>query len=382
MKTIATLLLTIGFLAPLMLLGQYESVMFDYELAYFNNGQALPAESYLMLSGEMNAQVKRVEVEIFRGKSDLEKRPLYVSVWKRTAQHDGAAFRLPLNYLLKGSSQYSFRFSYFEPILPEEQQALAETLNGMLDTYLANVITHNGKEVRVQPGAKKIQSILNTIVMDGLFFYRSTNETAFPGFSDLSKELIQQLDGAKVGSADYASKLADLQQLVKEELAQSLNQDWLVRTDVREVRDYPTDKIMNTLAINAGYGGVYLEGDESNFSYGTSPYVGISLPLANSALAAGFWQNTSLSVGVFTNNFVQDDIEFSGPIFGRPYYVGLGYNIFRFVRINAGVTALEKRDSSSAGSGTISLDVDAISLRPFVGISAEINLWAGLNQRR
>jgi hypothetical protein len=377
-----TLLLLLAFAPLLLVFGQYESVMFDYELAYFNNGQPLPAEEYLIISGEMNANVKRVEVEIHRANSNLDKQPQFMATWKRTAKHDGGSFRLPINYLLKGSSKYSFRFSYFQPVSEAERTALKSSMFEILDTYLANSITLNGENIEVKPNAKKIQATLNTLVADGMYYYRSGSETSFQGFSDLGKELIQKLDGSKSSPEVFAQQLLDIQQLVRKELEQSLNQSLLIRTDVREVFDYPTDKVMSTLAINAGYGGVYLDGDESNFSYGTSPYVGISLPLSSSALAARFWQNTSLSVGVFTNNFEQEEIEYTGPIFGRPYYVGLGYNVFRFIRINAGVTALEKRDASSAGGGTISLDVDAISLRPFIGISAEINIWAGLSQRR
>jgi len=58
----------------------------------------------------------------------------------------------------------------------------------------------------------------------------------------------------------------------------------------------------------------------------------------------------------------------------------LGYNFFRFVRPKAGVTAIEPQGSS--GIGNAAFDVGAISLQPFVGLSAEIDLWLGLREKR
>ena len=87
-----------------------------------------------------------------------------------------------------------------------------------------------------------------------------------------------------------------------------------------------------------------------------------------------------MNVGVFINNFKDDSgVELTGPIFKRPYYVGLGYKVFRFVRVNAGATFLE--DISTAGVNGIN-DLtgleDRVVIRPMIGISAEIKLWTSL----
>jgi hypothetical protein len=79
------------------------------------------------------------------------------------------------------------------------------------------------------------------------------------------------------------------------------------------------------------------------------------------------------------NNFEREDgSELSGPLFGRPYFVGLGYRLFRFVRLNAGMTLLEER-TPNAGGG---LEVEGIQLQPFVGLSAEINISLGLKEKK
>jgi hypothetical protein len=49
----------------------------------------------------------------------------------------------------------------------------------------------------------------------------------------------------------------------------------------------------------------------------------------------------------------------------------LGYKVFRFIRLNAGAVVLEEKSSNDNFVNT-----ERIKIRPFVGISAELNFWA------
>ena len=70
---------------------QYEAVVFDYEKAYFNNGQPLPAESYIMFSGSIDNNIHWVEVNIYKAKAS---KPLYQVYWKRTSNDRTESFQL------------------------------------------------------------------------------------------------------------------------------------------------------------------------------------------------------------------------------------------------------------------------------------------------
>ncbi len=354
---------------------QYETIDFDYTLGYFNNGQPLPAEAYLMFSGAVDAEVDWVEIAVFRSIAD--KNPLAITTWKRYKESGTGSFRIPMNYKLKGGSEYSFQFSYFRKVSQEEKSALVDRLTDAVSAYLSQLMVEKNGETKFSGSSKRAYDNLNTLVQDGLYYYRSQNNQVFPGFSDVLDRALEKLDDANTNDIGPSVQIA------RSEIGQFFQSEWLILVDTRKVVDYPTEKMRNSLAINVGYGGVFLDGGLENLSYGVSPYVGLSFPLANRAYANRLLSNTSLSMGVFTSNFTNaDDKVVSGPIFGRPYYAGLGYSFFRFVRLNVGATALEVVGSSNVGGGNASLNIGEIKVAPFVGLSAEIDLWLGLKDKQ
>jgi hypothetical protein len=95
------------------LTGQYEVAAYDFAQNYFNNGQALPAESNLLLTGETSSSVSRIEVSIFKAKANHSRPPLYHATWLRCDGQKDNGFTLPLNYKLHGNSDYDIVFGYF-----------------------------------------------------------------------------------------------------------------------------------------------------------------------------------------------------------------------------------------------------------------------------
>jgi hypothetical protein len=83
----------------------------------------------------------------------------------------------------------------------------------------------------------------------------------------------------------------------------------------------------------------------------------------------------SISTGFFLSNKMENQLgeKISGPVLDRPIYVGLGYNFFRFIRLNAGGTFITTEQLSGQS---------AKSFQPFVGISAEFNLWLGIGNKK
>lgn len=400
MKSIQHFLLSILFFgSSQILMAQYEPAVFDYTNAYFNNGQALKAESNLMFSGPISRKIERVEVSLFRAKAS-EKHPLYTGVWKRNFGNMQENFNMPFNYKLKGDANYDWKIDFFREISKEEKEELKQSIYGAVDNYLDQNFMISGRKVKMLNSTDAVMSDINAILKSALTFYRNESEVTFPGFSDIIRRGMQSLMGRRLSNAESANmtdnndvnqkqsaraelfqkRLADLKAVAHNEIDQVMNTHLLVRADSRKVVDYPTEHTKNELAVNVGYGAVYFSGDLKTLDYGRAPYAGLSFPLGNSALSGRFMSNSSISVGAFFNNFKdKNDNTITGPIVGRPFYVGYGYRMFRFLRLNAGAAFLQ---ADASKNGITNLNVNTIAIRPYIGISAEIKLWMGLGDKR
>lgn len=394
------LLLLLIFICPQVMFAQYEATVFDYSNAYFNNGQPLKAEAYLLFSGGIRSEISRVEINIYKAKGKKDE-ALYANTWKNMYGSGEGSFSITCNYKLRGNSEYDFVFDYFRPITAEEKEKLRLALEQSLDSYLHDAFGTRGKKIKSLISNKLILRDMNKIVWQALKHYRNDSEIMFAGFSDVVGRALKNLSGRRLkdneagnmtdkeGSSRenkrearanlYESRLADVKKIVAQEINQVLDMKLLIKTDTRSVEDYPTTNTPNILSLNVGYGAVYLEGQNANdLTYSASPYAGLSFPLGNSAFASRFWTNSSLSVGAFINNFKDgQNNELSGPIFGRPYFVGYGYRLFRFIRLNAGATFLE--DKTTLTNNNL---LNSFQIKPFVGMSIEINLWLGLGDKR
>ncbi|HRI28826.1 MAG TPA: hypothetical protein PK239_15535 [Chitinophagales bacterium] len=374
---------------------QYEMVVFEYEKNYFNQGNPLPAESFIMLSGQVDQGIDMVKVELYKGGSSKRKKALYENTWKRSYSNIGEKFDLPLNYKLHGGEQYDVVMKNYRSANETEKMNLRQIINSTLDAYVDGIISVERRKLNIAKPAGAIIKDLNGIVQQGTAFYENKINFEFPGFSDIIKIKIEQLNKTKLrrgnivfASGDKKMKRTETKRLMSEklitelktalhtEIEQYINTNLLVLHDWTEVNNYPTEKTRNILSINAGYGGVYFDGDVNNLSYDSAPYVGLSFPFGKSAFSSQFWSKTSFSLGAFVTNFEDEDGNVvTGPIFGRPYYVALGYKVFKFIRINAGATFLEKQRTE------FGFNVNDVRIRPFVGVSAELNLWLGLGDK-
>ncbi|RMG28670.1 MAG: hypothetical protein D6730_05130 [Bacteroidetes bacterium] len=370
---------------------QFEVVAFDMQNAYFNNGQELPADSKLIITGETSPDIKMIKVEVYKARSSKEQASLYQAIWRRTPNDASHSYRIPFNYKLRGNTDYDFVFTFYRSVTPEEKQALKAALMEAIDSYLTYSIKAKDTGIRLVKPARVVLNDMNALVTDGLKHYEFAEQARFEGFSDIVLEALKRSDdfsslhtaaGTEAPNL-LQSYIANINSLIDKELSYMFNGEVMVVAEKREVSEYSTERTPRALALNVGYGGVFLDGELENVNYDAAPYVGLSFPLANRAYASRFWSNASISVGVFTKNFTDDSgNELTGPIFGRPYFLGVGYNIFRFVKINAGATAVEKVGSSTVGDGSAGVNVNAIKLKPFVGLSAEIDLWLGLREKR
>ncbi|MCB0628805.1 MAG: hypothetical protein R2824_28710 [Saprospiraceae bacterium] len=360
--------------------GQYTTVQYDLEKNYFNEGQALPAEKPLMFTGVIPRVTDIIEISIFPSKANQEKDRLYLASWKDFDNNANTNYSLAVNYRLRASEKYDFRFDFFQKMSPSKQQELAQNMIDQLTAYLDANFLIKGHKLELVKSTKRMVSEMEEIVQEALQNYRNQNDAGFTAFSPAIRRQLDKIDGYKSPGKDAegsslintsaAEQLQAIREAVTTDVKALMSSSWSQKTVSRYVDDYETERKKGSFSVNLGYGGIYLDGNLDNLTFGASPYVGLSLPLSNSAIAPKFLRNSSLILGAFWENF-EDEAgnQISGLIVDRPIYAGLDYKLFEFIRFNAGAAFLEKTTTNgSDGSNKRSI------IRPFVGLSARIDL--------
>lgn len=332
-------ILTLLFLLPLTITAQVKTVVFDYEKASFNNNQPLPAETNWMITGHAGSQVSMIEVNLYA--SDRGKNPLYTNLWKRVGDNQSLVFYLPVNYKLKGNSTYDVKVNYFRKVVSEEKNQIMQELAKSIDAYVDMTYKLSKSKISLTNSYTNIINDLNSIVYTSTNLYRTRNETVFNGFSDIVKLKLKHINELNLNNSKFlGSKKEDkelqksdlrkkeiegLKELLNAEVFNYLMNDMSVLFDSKTVSNYSTEKTMNILSLNAGYGAVVFNTSADKVDYDTSPYIGISVPLGNKSFKSAFVANTAVSVGVFLANVKNEsDIEYTGPVIEKPFYVGLG----------------------------------------------------------
>lgn len=377
------------------LLGQYAAVQYDLQKNYFNEGQYLPAEKPMMFSGVIPEGVNIIEINIFPDNATKEKHKLYVAIWKAFETEQGSNFSTAVNFPLRPSEEYDFRIDYFRKIRPSERTDLTNRLISLTKAYLASSLSLKGNGINIAKKKKQIIEDMNLIVTETLKDYRSQNTNSFEGFSVTIEQKLEQLEdlnlvkrqqdsttAARQGRREniFGQKLKEIISAAESEVEQLMDKEWSKLSTSRIVDNYQTESRKGTFKLNVGYGAVYLGGNLNNLDYGTAPYVGVSFPLGNRTLSAPFFRNSSVILGAFLQDFenVQGD-EITGFLIDQPMYLGLDYKLFEFIRFNAGAAILEQQSTSINPLGERSSERD-ILIKPFIGLSARIDLAIGLGK--
>lgn len=382
-------------ISSLPLAAQYKTVMFNYERAYFNDGQPLPAESKFIITGDVPPNIDMVVVKVYSS-SDTDDDPIYQNGWTRQPMIRRGSFTVPVNQPLRGNNEYTFLLNYYSKASIRQQQQLLQQLDAALWAYIDQSYEVNRSSIDLRKHPKTMRSDMNAIVNQGLTLYRNQLNTDFRGFSDIVLEKLDQIEELRLNKARFnvfskeeentktlrlryaQEQLEALKTMVSQEVVQYIGRQLYVLTDIKKITDYGTEKTKNVIAINAGYGGVYYSGDIDNYSSDTAPYVGVSFPLGKAPFSAPFWERTSISTGVFLQNFeFGENTVSTGPLVQRPIFLALGYRALPFVRLNAGATLLQ---NDQGGNSISDLNFDRMYVRPFVGLSIEVNLWLNLNR--
>ncbi|HTN17750.1 MAG TPA: hypothetical protein VL092_08730 [Chitinophagaceae bacterium] len=341
----------------------------------FNNGAELPAERNFMVNSPIGSEVSMVVMQV-NNTNFRHGTYLYESVWERGVEPASVA-QLISHYKLRQNASYSFRFLYYRDISAGERVQMEQLLTQTCYASLQGSISEKRSKYKLQSSPREIYRLLNYTLQEGLKYYRQRK--LFQGSNEFS-ELVQlqikntvkhQIDAG----LDGVSNMENLKQEIAAEIKMIINTyDYIIEEEF-EVLDYETEKLSSALALNIGYGGIYRSGDVNNLKYYDAPYAGVSFSFGNRIFSSNFWNNTSLSAGVFLKNFNPSPVtEVSGPVVNLPLYAAFGYRVFNYFKINAGAAVMEERNRQTGNKRIVA--------QPFIGLSLEMYLWMGFNKRR
>ncbi|SDD78092.1 hypothetical protein SAMN04488104_10605 [Algoriphagus faecimaris] len=366
---------------------QIPTINLDIIQTEINGGNPLPSEESFYIRGAIPKNIEMVQVSIFQSKKSESK--AYSYFWKAPFGYEELSYQVLVSDPLRSSEEYDLRFSFYRQAGKDQMEEVRNLIFQNIETYLSTVTTVQRGKIKFLDSNELILSRLNQIVEEGAYYFELPNGKSFSGFSDLIKNKLEQgrklkLKDAKLNLPDLeedqnaraayaATYLKELQSTLKSEVNQYLTPNMLVRVDELSFQKYPTEKKPNSLTLNAGYGAIMLSQGLPEREFVSSPYAGLSFPLGNRAFSR-FMNNLTLSTGVFISGKMENSLNerISGPLLDRPVYAGLGYNIFRFFRINAGATFLTTNQMDGSKNRTIN---------PYVGISADFRIWLGLGNK-
>lgn len=381
------------FFAALSISAQNRTLQYDYSNNRFGHNQPLPAEEPWTVSGQLPEGMSMVEVSIYQS-PDLTEKPIYSSEYRLSAGTESSQFTIPINKNLRGNEEYTVTISYFKRASDGEVERLREMVVNSLRAYIDLSTVADRNDINLTKHPKLMIQDLDQIVSDGLALYRSNVGNEFPGFSQIVYDKLEQIDNMTLRKAKFnvfssdddpserekrvqyfKENITQLVNLVDRETSQYLGYNFFVLDQVRVMKDYKTEKTRNVIPINLGYAAVFNQDDFkdldgfSDSQYGGSPMLGLSVPLGNPYLSNKFWSNSSISGGVLLQNIDFGNRELTGPVIDRPLYLAYGYKTAYFIRLNVGTAILTEKGGSNK-----------IEFSPFIGISAEINLWLGLSR--
>lgn len=366
---------------------EYKMVVFDYEKSYFGENEPLPAEKFFMLTGGITNNIFFVEVQVFNPKRNHNKNePEYTGEWKRGIQNQGAlTYSVPINTKLRQKAQYDVLINFYRDISPEEKDSMRAYIFQGIHQYIEQSYRQKGRKVTWRNPYKDVIKDLNDIVQGRLATYRMRTQIKFKGFSDMVEVKVKELEEHKVQKENLNEKRQNKQKKLptREQLLQKLMElmegelDYYFQLDIykllddKYIRNYPTERTRSTVAINIGFGGIPLSFNAQNFNYTGAPYVGMSFPLGRKAFRP-FWHKMAFSAGVFIPVlFDKHKTHLTAPFTKIPIYAAVSYRPWRFLRIHAGATVLEKPVNGTIVPG---LDRD-FNVRPFIGVSVELDMW-------
>ncbi|EOZ96712.1 hypothetical protein A33Q_2022 [Indibacter alkaliphilus LW1] len=367
---------------------QIKSVTYNVVNNEINSNNPLPSEEPFFIKGTLPEGIDLVKVIVNRtGKNERLAEEYF---WKRAFEFPVSQYELFVSRELRSNDNYDLEFHYFRKADNLEMSNVRTSIYRNLEAYIRANFEVTSRGIRTNHSDPVMMTQMNQIVTDALEDFRHFLGRDFRGFSEIVRQKLDQKSRLRLNRARFnilgkneldnekaayaAQYINELIQLVQSETSQYLDNSLLALAEIRTVSNYPTERKPGTLPLNFGYGSIAVKRSLSSTEYLHGPYVGLSLPLGNQTFTR-FLGNASISTGVFLQNFgSRDGTIVRGELVGLPIYAGLGYKMFRVLRLNVGAVMLNIEESNGNFSPN--------HIQPFAGISLEFNMWLGLRDRR
>jgi hypothetical protein len=373
---------------------QKKSILLEPQTRKINQGEPLPSQSSFDIQVPVGDDIGIIFINVFKGNKPGD--VIQKTYWTRPVYFKGDLAELPVDIKLRNNSKYGFDVTLYALLSDSERTNLRNIVHQNISNYLSATIESNNKAIDIDKTAGKMVQELNTVVRRSLTYYRNTQQRQFDGFSDIVALKIKQIANARLSNASYniirtpadslktlddlkatyASQLkSELLQIILSETDNYLNLDFVRLYDSFIIPNRVTERSQTVLPLFIGYGGVYLGGSFDNLEYDSRPYAGLSFPLGRGT--ENHYGRTSFILGVFLANFRDGSGNtLTGPIVDRPVFAGLGFRVYDFINLNAGLvaTSMQKQNLSN-------IETSNVQLKPFIGLNAQFNLWLGLNKK-
>lgn len=368
---------------------QERLVKVDFESGSFINNPVIPFDQPFIIQGDAGRDIEYVEVIIY---NDNSKNPLHYFSWNRIQDNNTSTFSVVIPGILKSGSKYDFKITTYKRMSVLQKQNLAEALSERIIFLLKNNYHFDGKNINIS-NPNSVYSDLKVLIDDALIYQRSKNSITYASPSKLVlEELKNQSDFRfnkflrssvnferdSVANRMVSLRVKDVNDLIISELNPFLNSDLVQHHRTVLVRAVSTDREQFSLPVNIGmyaWDKSLTLNNASVHNVNFTPGAGVTIPFSNKSRLASrsrLFDSFGYSIGLlFESVSDADGTEYVTPGVNLPVYTGLGFRLFKVVRLNAGVLILGEKGTE---------DFSNLSVLPTAGLSLELNIWLGVKK--
>lgn len=365
---------------------QSQIIKLDSENGSFKNFPILPDNEVFAIEGEIDKSIKLVEISISEEKSGKE--PVLYS-WNRSLNNNSESFSVIVTQPLKAGATYDFTITTFKSLEADAKKKILGNILIRSHHLIQSEVMIKKNEIRVN-NTKDLIKGLNEIAHQGIALQRSRNGIEFNGLSGLVENEIKKLNKMKIKNlirrrkavekdsisiAALDKKIDYLTELILTEIKPFISSELVEQYRKYAITEVKTRKGNFTLPINGGLYAWNLNSNINDVSFsntGLTPGVGFTLPFKRSFSVKGkSISSLGISLGVLTNKLEDGNGDRYGtPTINLPVYGALGVNIFRVIRVNAGVLMVSNLDNST----------NKLKFLPTFGIALELDAWIGVRK--
>lgn len=386
-KTLLTILIV--FFSITTIFSQERSVKIDFESETFYNTPNIPFDETLTIIGEAGRDIEMVKVNISYEEKDYV---LHSYLWNRIERNPSETFTIIVPPVLKSNTKYDFEIITYKLLSKSQKAELLENLESRVRFLLMNNIYYDGKNVVVNK-PKNVYEELEKLIDESLKYHESKNRIPAEAPSSLVLQELENQNDFKFSrffkkttrdeKNEKANKLIKekvdhLVSLVSSELSPFINSDIVQHYKQVNIKSVKTDKEPFTLPVNIGMYAWNKTVDINNSSIENidfTPGIGITIPFNNKsklAMKSNLFDSFGFSAGVLLESVKDaEDTEYVTPGVNLPVYTGIGFRMFKVVRVNAGVLILGEKGVDN---------LEKLSVLPTAGLALELDLWLGIKK--